>query len=155
MAVNWTEEEYKAYIEKRNIGKKKPVSPARKKSAPAADVLEPLAPPKQPKGNKYHAERVWVDGILFDSKKEADYYCQLKLLARSKEIAGFAHHGNMVCNEGVGQEVRATLYETDFIIFNADGTYRVVDTKGMQDKVFKLKAKMLKTRYPKVKVETL
>lgn len=29
--------------------------------------------------NKYYSQKTWIDGICFDSKKEADYYCQLKL----------------------------------------------------------------------------
>ena len=38
--------------------------------------------------NKYYSQKTWIDGICFDSKKEADYYYQLKLLTRAGEIKG-------------------------------------------------------------------
>src|SRR5574344_1314908 len=35
---------------------------------------------------KYRSKRTVVDGITFDSKKEANRYCELKLLEKSGEI---------------------------------------------------------------------
>ena len=37
--------------------------------------------------NKYNAQRVKVDGITFDSKKEAKRYSELKLLERCGAIS--------------------------------------------------------------------
>ena len=34
--------------------------------------------------NKYHAKKTTVDGIEFDSKLEANRYCELKLLERDR-----------------------------------------------------------------------
>lgn len=39
-----------------------------------------------PKGNKYGAQRVVVDGITFDSKHEAGRWGQLRLLVRAGKI---------------------------------------------------------------------
>ena len=36
--------------------------------------------------NKYHSKKVNIDGITFDSKKEANSYCELKLLEKAGEI---------------------------------------------------------------------
>lgn len=36
--------------------------------------------------NKYNAKKVEIDGITFDSKKEAARYCDLKLMQRAGEI---------------------------------------------------------------------
>ena len=36
--------------------------------------------------NKYGAKKVTVDGIQFDSKKETNRYCELKLLERCRAI---------------------------------------------------------------------
>ena len=36
--------------------------------------------------NKYNARKVTVDGITFDSAKEANRWCELKLLQRAGEI---------------------------------------------------------------------
>jgi hypothetical protein len=39
-------------------------------------------------GNKYGAKKTVIDGITFDSKKEARRYTELKLLERAGEIRG-------------------------------------------------------------------
>lgn len=38
-------------------------------------------------GTKYNAHKVTIDGITFDSKHEAERYCQLKLLQRAGAIS--------------------------------------------------------------------
>lgn len=38
--------------------------------------------------SKYRSEKTCVDGICFDSKKEARRYCELKLMERAGEISG-------------------------------------------------------------------
>ena len=132
--MNWTEEEYQAFLSR--SGK------AEKAKAPAK------------RKNKYNARRTWTDGIYFDSRKEAEYYARLKLLHKAGAIAGFLYHGCIVVAEGVGSENRAALYETDFVILKKDGTYEIVDTKGVETDVFKLKVKALKARYPNVEIKT-
>lgn len=42
--------------------------------------------------NKYHNRKTVIDGIKFDSKKEADYYCELRIRRMAHEIAGFDMH---------------------------------------------------------------
>lgn len=37
--------------------------------------------------SKYKAKKTIVDNITFDSKKEANRYCELKLLERAKVIS--------------------------------------------------------------------
>jgi len=39
--------------------------------------------PEPPKKHKYNARKTVVDGITFDSKREAEYYCELKLRVRA------------------------------------------------------------------------
>lgn len=46
-----------------------------------------------------------------------------------------------------------TEYVADFVIFNNDGTCRIVDVKGVETDVFKLKMKMFKARFPQLEVE--
>ena len=128
----WTEEEYAAYLAGRG------------KSSKASAV---------PGKSKYHATRTWRDGISFDSMKEADYYEECKLRLRAGELDGFFYHGKMVCTAGTDKEHRATLYEPDFIMLLPDGTYRIIDTTGMETEGFRLKRKALREKYPKVKIE--
>jgi dsDNA-binding SOS-regulon protein len=37
--------------------------------------------------NKYNAKKTVVDGITFHSKKEADRYCELRLLQKAGQIS--------------------------------------------------------------------
>lgn len=41
---------------------------------------------EQPKNQKYSAQRITVDGITFDSKREAKRWAELKLLEQAGEI---------------------------------------------------------------------
>lgn len=107
--------------------------------------------PKSAKKSKYNAKKVRVDGILFDSRKEAEYYGSLKLLQRAGVIDGFCRQARFVTTEG-DEETRATEYVADFILLFPDKTYKIVDVKGVETAVFKLKMKALKEKYPKINV---
>lgn len=108
--------------------------------------------PKESKKNKYNAKKTIVDGIRFDSQAEADYYCTLKLRLRAGEITGFCRQPRFVVTEGRNGE-RGTEYVTDFVVFYPDGTYRIVDVKGVKTEVFRLKVKCMREKYPKLKIE--
>ena len=99
---------------------------------------------KPHKKSKYKNRRVIVDGISFDSQKEADYYCSLKLLHRAGEIKGFCRQPRFVL---CGCE-----YVADFIVFHNDGSSEIIDVKGMKTDVYKLKIKQFKEIYPKLEV---
>lgn len=111
------------------------------------------APQKKPKRSKYGAVKTWRDGICFDSVKEADYYEKCKLLHHAGELDGYLYHGKMVCAAGTDKDHRAVLYEPDFILLLPDGTYRIVDTKGVKTDEFRLKEKMLREKVPNVVIE--
>lgn len=117
-----------------------------------AQVRKQLGIPEAPKKNKYGARKVWVDGVAFDSKKEADYYTYLKLLVQGGQLDGFAYHGNIVVIAGNKSEQRGSVYETDFILFKPDKTYEIVETKGCWTDSARLKQKALREKYPKLKV---
>lgn len=129
MGLRFTEEEYMEYLEKR--GQKT----ARQK----------------PKRNKYNAKKTWVDGICFDSKREADYYNSLKLLMRAGEIKGFCRQPEFILTPG-DEETRATTYKADFIVFHKDDRVEIVDVKGFETENFKLKQKMFKEKYPNLEL---
>ncbi|MCH5213063.1 MAG: DUF1064 domain-containing protein [Oscillospiraceae bacterium] len=127
--MRWSAEEYNEYLNR---------------------IRGATAKPK-PK-NKYNAKKIWVDGICFDSLKEADYYCNLKLLQRAGAIKGFCRQARFVITEGTDNSNRAAEYVADFVIFDKDDTVRIVDTKGVETKVFKLKMKMFREKYPDLAV---
>ena len=112
-----------------------------------------IIPPPKKKRNKYGAAKVHVDGIRFDSRAEAEFYESLKLLQRADEIAGFCRQARFVITES--KDGRGAEYVCDFVIFENDGTYRIVDVKGVETDVFKLKKKSFAEKYPKLKLEVI
>ena len=110
-------------------------------------------PPPEKKKSKYNAKKTWIDGICFDSKAEANYYAMTKILVRAGELHGFLYHGKIVCTEGEKSDHRAVLYEPDFVLFKPDGTYEIIDVKGMETPVFKNKIKSIYEKYPQIKIK--
>lgn len=118
-----------------------------------AAALGIIPPPKKAKRSKYGATKVRVDGICFDSNAEAEFYENLKLLQRAGEIAGFCRQARFVLTPSA--DGRGTEYVCDFVIFENDGTFRIVDVKGVETDVFKLKKKSFAEKYPKLKLEVI
>lgn len=97
----------------------------------------------QKKGNKrskYGAVKTKIDGYTFDSKKEADYYCNLKLRLQAKDIRGFCLQSTFLLAPGL-------KYKADFIVFNNDGTSEVIDVKGFKTKEYITKKKVFEDKY--------
>jgi hypothetical protein len=108
--------------------------------------------PASEKESKYHSNRIKVDGILFDSQKEANKYCELKLELKAGLILGFCMQPKFILLEGTDTE-RPETYRADFIVFNLDGTSEIIDTKGILTEVFRIKKKQFKARYPKLELK--
>lgn len=125
MSLRMTEDEYLEYLRKRG----------------SENVFKPA------KRAKYNNKRVRVDGILFDSKLEADYYAALKLKLKAGLIRGFCRQPEFVLQEGFADRKPIT-YRADFIVFRKDGTAEIIDVKGMETEVFKMKRKLFQSRYP-------
>lgn len=109
--------------------------------------------------NKYHAKKCVVDGITFDSQKEANRYRELRLLERAGKIKDLElqvaflllpaqygiEDGKYKCLE------RELKYIADFVYQESregpDGTTKwvkvVEDAKGVKTEVYKIKRKLL------------
>lgn len=101
--------------------------------------------------SKYNNQKTIVDGIKFDSKKEAEYYCQLKLLKQAGEIKDFGMQQKyelLPTFKKNGATHRSITYIADFVITNNDGTVDVVDVKGIETQVFRIKKKLFEYMYP-------
>ena len=125
--------------------------------------------------NKLGAEKVTIDGITFDSKREGQRYCELRLLARAGKITDLrlqveydlipAHFEEVPTGEmykrgeRMGEPKMKTVcvergvsYIADFV-YKDNGTEIVEDVKGFRDpesaayKVFVLKRKMMLYKY--------
>jgi hypothetical protein len=95
--------------------------------------------------HKFHAVATLVDGIRFDSKKEAAYYAQLKLRQRSGEVVTFLRQVPFFLPGGV-------KYVCDFQEFRADGTVHFIDTKGVLTQSFKAKKRMVEALYAPITI---
>ena len=90
--------------------------------------------------SKYRANKVSIDGHTFDSQKEADFYCELKLRLKSEEINGFCLQPIFILAPGL-------KYKADFIIFNKDNTTEVIDVKGFKTKEYIAKKKVFEDKF--------
>lgn len=88
--------------------------------------------------NKFRNKRMKVDGVSYDSKKEYERHCFLKILEKSKEISNLRFHQDKI----VLIENPKTIYIPDFC-YDEKGKHIVEDFKGMQTKEFILKKKMI------------
>lgn len=101
--------------------------------------------------NKYRNHRVEIDGHTFDSKAEARYYKQLKLRKRAEDIKDFELQPRFRLQEGFnkdGKRYSPIDYVADFRITHNDDSIEIVDVKGTQTQVFKIKEKMFHKKYP-------
>ncbi len=92
------------------------------------------------KKSKYRANKVSVDGHTFDSQKEADYYCELKLKLQAKEINGF-------CLQPIFMLAPGLKYKADFIVFHKDNSTEVIDVKGFKTKEYIAKKKVFEDKF--------
>lgn len=102
--------------------------------------------------NKYGNEKVMVDGIIFDSKREARRYRDLKLMQAAGEISDLQIQVQFevipgVCNPDTGKVIqRPTNYVADFAYYK-DGKYVVEDAKGYRTEAYKIKKKLMLWRH--------
>jgi hypothetical protein len=99
--------------------------------------------------NKYRAVKTEVDGIMFDSKREAARYMELVLLERAGEISRLELQPKYDC---VVNGKKICTYKADFRYFNANGSV-VEDVKGMKTPVYRLKKKLVEALFPGVKIQ--
>lgn len=102
--------------------------------------------------SKYHAQKTTVDGVAFDSKKEARRYLELKLLERAEEIKDLERQKKFVLIPA--QKINGKVAERE-CSYIADFTYTdcrtgemiVEDTKGFRTKEYIIKRKLLLQNY--------
>ena len=96
--------------------------------------------------NKYGAKKVELDGIRFDSKKEARVYSELKLLERAGKICDLRLQVpfDLLPAQKIGGKVveRKVTYKADFV-YHENGLQVVVDAKGVRTKEYIIKRKLM------------
>ena len=97
------------------------------------------------RGSKYNAKKTVVDGIEFDSAKEAKRYAKLRALEDAGKIQGlrlqvpFELLPSFECD---GVKYRGMKYVADFVYYR-DGKVVVEDCKGFKTAEYKLKKKLM------------
>ena len=102
--------------------------------------------------SKYGAKKVTIDGITFDSKAEGRYYQHLLGLMESGVVESFEMQKPYTLldkfpHPKTGKTIRAIKYVPDFEVIYTNGRVEVVDVKGMQTDVFRMKCKLFMFRY--------
>ena len=100
---------------------------------------------------KYKAKKTVVDGITFDSKKEARRYQELKLLERAGVIKDLSLQPNFLLQDKFKYKEkteRKIEYIADFQYYVVkDKKWVIEDVKGYKTDVYKLKRKLFLKRY--------
>lgn len=103
------------------------------------------------RGHKYNAKKTTIDGITFDSRKEARRYQELKLLERAGAITALTLQPRFVLQEAFrhkGKAIRKIEYVADFKYIDQQTEKNVVeDVKGLKTDVYNIKKKMFLKRY--------
>jgi hypothetical protein len=125
---------------------------------------------KKSMGKIFH-KKTEIDGIVFDSQTEAEYYEYLKAEKKAGRIKSFTMQDEFVIQEkfllingerisssvkgfsklqkaNPGCTVQAIKYRADFMVYYKDGSVRVIDVKGQKTADFKIKEKMFNYMYP-------
>jgi hypothetical protein len=113
--------------------------------------------------NKYHNRKtITSDGIQHDSQKEANRWCELKLLERAGKISDlkrqveyelipdqyetyerYSKSGKRL-KDGIKLIERRCVYVADFVYHNVEANKMVVeDTKGVRTKEYIIKRKLM------------
>jgi hypothetical protein len=107
--------------------------------------------------SKYHSRKVTIDGIEFDSQKEARRFRDLRLLERAGQITGLQRQVKFVLipaqyePDTIGKRggvkrgkliERECSYIADFT-YTEDGKQVVEDTKGFKTEAYKIKRKLM------------
>lgn len=102
------------------------------------------------RGPKYGNKRTEVDGIVFDSRKEANRWAELQMMEKAGVIQRLERQKTYVLIPGMrwsdGKKHRDTIYKADFVYIE-DGKTVVEDVKGVRTPVYKLKRELMKQIY--------
>jgi hypothetical protein len=100
-----------------------------------SEILKQADKPKAAKRNKFNAQKIELDGMTFDSKKEHKRYIELKAMQQRGEIFGLEHHTKFELApktklEGEKRVKPALRYFADFTYYISTGEYIVEDVKS-------------------------
>lgn len=103
--------------------------------------------------NKYHNKKCIYKDMIFDSKKERDYYIVLEMMLKNNQITDLKTQVKFELQPSFkfnGKTIRSINYIADFT-YVKDEKLIIVDTKGYRTEVYKLKKKMMQYKGLEIK----
>ena len=106
---------------------------------------------------KFNAKKTTVCGVVFDSKREALRYVELRDLESKGIVSNIQRQVRVElvppfdCD---GKHFRGIYYVIDFVYTDSEGNEIWEDVKGMKTPVYLLKRKLVAYRYRKIIKET-
>lgn len=100
--------------------------------------------------SKYGSKKIEIDGIVFDSKAEGEFYLYLKNLKEQGKIKEIILQEKLVLQEGFkknSKTFRPITYTVDFTFKTNKEELIRVDVKGMETQQGNLKRKMYEYKY--------
>ena len=95
------------------------------------------------KPNKYRNVKTKVDGVVFDSRKEAHHVQLLKILAKRGEITELILQPKFKFDGLVYDSGRTIEYWADAEYYDKHGKRHIVDVKGMKTPAYKIKRALM------------
>ena len=125
--------------------------------------------------SKYKAVKTTVDGITFDSKKEAKRYTELKLLEKAGHITHLelqpeyqiTINGAKICKYKADFRYFTVRAESNERSYNSKGEWQtptktgdkegqiVEDVKGFKTPIYRLKKKLVEASYPGTQIKEI
>ena len=123
--------------------------------------------------NKYKAVKTTIDGITFDSKKEAKRYTELKVLEKAGHITHLelqpayeiTINGAKICTYKADFRYFTVRAESNERSYNSKGEWQtptltgqkegqiVEDAKGFKTPIYRLKKKLVEASYPGTQIK--
>ena len=111
-----------------------------------------------PKKSKYWNIKITIEGIVFDSKKEADRYLVLRFLLRAGVIDNLKLQETFLLQRAYttpeGKRIKAITYTPDFTYLDNTLGFKVIEdvkNEHTATQQFKIKWKMMQEQYPQYK----
>lgn len=96
---------------------------------------------------KYRAKRTEYGGEVYDSKLEAGVAYQLDMRLKAGEIAAVERQFQVVCipynKHGDPVPVLAVRHKIDFRITHHDGSYELIEAKGLETDDYRMRRRWL------------
>lgn len=132
------QEQAEREIEKQNRRRQSGRDLARQMAAEQKEAKSP---------SKYNNKKTTVNGIQFDSRKEADRYQLLMAQLAAGKISNLKLQHTFTLQGAFttpsGERIKAITYKADFTYFDESGQFVIEDVKGYKTRTYKDKYKLM------------